>query len=266
MLRPIITLLTDFGVADYYVGAMKGVMLGICPEAQLVDITHEIAPFQIGHGASVLEQAWKCFPAGTVHVAVVDPGVGSERRPIVAEAGGHLFVAPDNGLLTRVFRAVENPVVREISAKQFFREPVSRTFHGRDIFAPVAAHLAAGVSADKMGRETKSFSVLATPEASQVSEDTWQAEVLWADRFGNVVTNLRADAFSSVRLRHFEMRAGEATVSRYAEYYSAMDEGIPYLVAGSAGYLEIALNQRDTARDLGISAGDKLTLHLRPVD
>src|SRR5947209_1391500 len=147
-----ITLLTDFGSADYYVAAMKGVILGIHPEAQLVDISHEITPFGIPQAAFVLSQAWQHFPKGTVHLIVVDPGVGSERRPILAEAGGQRFVAPDNGVLTMALESLGGgPAMHEITNDQFFRKPTSRTFHGRDIFAPVAAHLANGTRLDEFG-------------------------------------------------------------------------------------------------------------------
>src|SRR5579872_6278353 len=135
MNRPIITLLTDFGTSDHYVAAMKGVMLTICPDARLMDITHEVQPYAIGDAAFTLSQAWPYFPKGSVHLIVVDPGVGSARRPIVAEAGGHLFVAPDNGVLTMVAASAGSGFrAREITAGEFFRQPVSRTFHGRDIF------------------------------------------------------------------------------------------------------------------------------------
>src|SRR5580698_10812564 len=138
MKRPLITLLSDFGVADHYVASMKGVILSICPNANLIDITHEVTPFAIPEAAYTLAQAWQCFPKGTIHLAVVDPGVGSTRRPIVAEVAGHRFVAPDNGLLSMVLLARPRPRVREITAARYFRQPISNTFHGRDIFAPAA--------------------------------------------------------------------------------------------------------------------------------
>src|SRR5580704_10785295 len=146
MKRPIVTLLTDFGLTDHYVAAMKGVILTICPAAELVDISHNVKAFSIPEAAYTLAQAWQSFPKGTTHLAVVDPGVGSARRPIVAVAGRHRFVAPDNGLLTMVLKANPGAKVREINAVQYFRKPVSSTFHGRDVFAPVAARLARGLA------------------------------------------------------------------------------------------------------------------------
>ena len=142
---PIITLTTDFGSGDHFAGTMKGVILGIAPRASIVDITHEIAPYQVGEAAFVIAQAWRYFPKRTIHVIVVDPGVGSARRPILVEAGGHLFVAPDNGVLSMIYGAVKHRV-RVISNAKVMLDPVSRTFHGRDIFAPAAAHLVAGVA------------------------------------------------------------------------------------------------------------------------
>lgn len=247
MTRPIITLLTDFGLSDHYVGAMKGVMLGICPDAQLVDITHDIAPFQVGHAAWMLQQVWRSFPAGTVHLAVVDPGVGSARRPVLAEAGGQSWVAPDNGLLTRVLADAGKPVVREITATRYFRHPVSRTFHGRDVFAPVAAHLAAGIQAADLGPSFNEFAQLPNQAPIQLSEGEWSGEVLWVDRFGNIVTSFDAESFSWVSEGRFELRVGEQTVHQYEQYYDAMEMAVPYVTTGSAGYLEVALNQQDAA-------------------
>jgi S-adenosylmethionine hydrolase len=142
--RPVITLTTDFGLSDHFVGVMKGVILGIEPAAQIVDISHGVQPYQIVDGAFTIAQAYRYFPKKTIHVVVVDPGVGSARRPLLAEMGGQYFVAPDNGVLSMVF-AREKPKVRHITNERYFLHPLSRTFHGRDVFSPVAAHLAAGV-------------------------------------------------------------------------------------------------------------------------
>src|SRR5580658_3645904 len=151
MAQPILTLTTDFGASDHYVGAMKGVMLSICPQAQIVDICHDVTPFQIAEGAYVIAQAYECFPKKTVHVVVVDPGVGTARRPILVEAAGQFFIGPDNGVLCMVYSRQKHKV-RVIANETYFRKPVSATFHGRDIFAPVAAHLAAGVAPARMGK------------------------------------------------------------------------------------------------------------------
>src|SRR5438309_3370657 len=143
MPKPILTLTTDFGLSDHYVGAMKGIILGICPQAQIVDITHDVTAYEITEGAYVIDQAYRSFPKKTVHVVVVDPGVGTARRPILMEAAGQYFIAPDNGVLSMIYLR-EKHKVRLIANEKYFRKPVSRTFHGRDIFSPVAAHIAAG--------------------------------------------------------------------------------------------------------------------------
>lgn len=260
MKRPVITLLTDFGTSDYYVGAMKGVILTICPDAQIVDITHEIAPWQVGHGAWMLAQAWGCFPAGTIHVAVVDPGVGSERSPLLAEVGGHLFVAPDNGVLTRVLEQKEPDSVREITASAYFRLPLSRTFHGRDLFAPVAAHLGCGVPAESFGPTVQSFTRLRSAAPRQTREGEWQGEVQWVDRFGNVVTCFDTEHFGWVSCEPFSVELNGKTIQRYQQYYGAMSDDVLYVTTGSAGYLEISINQQDAARNLVVGPGTGIVL------
>ena len=156
MLHPLITLTTDFGLSDHFVGVMKGVIAGIARQAQVVDITHEVSAFEVSDGAFTIAQAYRYFPKKTIHVVVVDPGVGSARRPILAEMAGQYFIAPDNGVLSMIYSR-EQPKVRHITADGYFLKPVSRTFHGRDIFAPVAAHLAAGVLPAKFGKRIEDF-------------------------------------------------------------------------------------------------------------
>jgi hypothetical protein len=172
MPAPILTLTTDFGLSDHYVGSMKGVILGICPRAQLVDISHQVSPYAIAEGAFLIGQAYRSFPRGTVHVVVVDPGVGSDRRPILTEAAGQYFVAPDNGVLALIF-AREKHKVRLISNQRYFRQPVSRTFHGRDIFAPVAAHLASGVAPSRMGKVIADYVRPPFERPRQTGARTW---------------------------------------------------------------------------------------------
>ena len=187
---PVIALLTDFGTADHYVGAMKGVMLGICPGATFVDITHEIPPQDVLGGALQLGACWQYFPAGTVFLAVVDPGVGSARRAIAVEADGRRFVAPDNGLLTMVLRAPEGGQAHfEISNPRYAAPLVSRTFEGRDRFAPAAAWLAAGVELAALGAPLSDWVRLDIPEPRDLG-DRLEGEVLAVDRFGNLITNI----------------------------------------------------------------------------
>lgn len=260
MKRPIITLLTDFGSVDHYAGAMKGVLLGICPEAQLVDISHEIAPYAITEAAFTLSQAWRCFQEGSIHLVVVDPGVGSLRRPILVEAAGHRFVAPDNGVLTMIYDSVAACEVREITASRYFRQPVSRTFHGRDIFAPVAAYLANGLEAAAFGNQIEDYRALGFSKPVRTGEKTWAGTILKADRFGNLITNFASETWMGPGAPRFEMRAGSLLISRTASNYAEMLTDEPFVIAGSAGYLEISLNQGSAASLLGVRASEPVEL------
>ncbi|HWF10678.1 MAG TPA: SAM-dependent chlorinase/fluorinase [Bryobacteraceae bacterium] len=254
-----ITLLTDFGTADHYAAAMKGVILGIAPDARITDITHEIRPYAITEAAYTLAQAWTCFPEGTVHLVVVDPGVGSARRPIVAETAGHYFVAPDNGVLTLV---LENARVHEVTSSRLFRQPVSRTFHGRDIFAPVAAHLANGVAVDEMGPRVENYARLDIASPVQTASG-WRGRILKVDRFGNLITNFQSDQWLPRIARGFEMTLGQARVSRVVSKvvsnYADAGEGL-FVIPGSAGFLEVSARQTSAARIAGIESGDVVEL------
>ncbi|HEX4275354.1 MAG TPA: SAM-dependent chlorinase/fluorinase [Bryobacteraceae bacterium] len=262
MKRSTITLLTDFGTTDHYVGAMKGVMLGISPDAQQVDISHEIPPYAIPQAAFTLSQAWKCFPPGTVHLVVVDPGVGSSRRAIVVEAAGHYFVAPDNGVLTMIYEAAPDHQVRQITAARFFREPVSRTFHGRDIFAPVAAHLANGVRTAELGGPVADYARSVFGKPMQTAEKSWSGTILKVDHFGNLITNLVSEVWLPVMGNAFVMRVGKSSVSLVAANYAAMDAGGVFVIPGSAGFLEVSANQASAAKITDARAGDPVELRL----
>ncbi len=255
MKRPIVTLLTDFGLVDHYVAAMKGVILGICPQAELVDISHEITPFSIPEGAYTLAQAWECFPKGTTHLAVVDPGVGSDRRPIVAEVAGHRFVAPDNGLLSMILDAHPRARVREITASRYFRNPVSQTFHGRDIFAPVAAHLAAGLLAVRVGKVLRATVGSDFLRPNQTGPNRWAGMVLKIDRFGNIITNLDWKLFHGIAIKPFKLRVGRRVIDTFYSNYSAAPAGRFFALRGSAGYVEVSLNQSNAAESLRIEPG-----------
>jgi S-adenosylmethionine hydrolase len=244
--RPVITLLTDFGTSDHYVAAMKGVILGICPAAQLVDITHDVSPYAIAEAGFTLSQAWSCFPAGTIHLVVVDPGVGSARRPVVVEAASHYFVGPDNGIFSMVYRVTPTHVVREISANRYFRHPVSNTFHGRDIFAPAAAHLANGVAPADFGERLTDYCDTGVPAGS----------VLHIDRFGNIVTSFLA----ANSRQPFTIGIAQRAISRLASNYAEIAPGELFVIEGSAGYLEVCLNQGSAAELLGVTAGTPVDL------
>jgi S-adenosylmethionine hydrolase len=248
---PILTLTTDFGLTDHYVGVMKGVILGIAPRARIVDLSHQVNPYEIGEAAFLIAQAYRYFPKKTVHVIVVDPGVGTARRPIVAEAAGQYFVAPDNGVLGMIY-ACEKHKVRALGNDRYFLKPVSRTFHGRDIFSPVAAHLARGVPPGRMGRIVQDYlrPAAATPE--RTGKHFWTGCVLKVDHFGNVVTNFR---LSDMGGRRFELVLGPHVVSKLAGNYAECRPGELFLIEGSSGYLEISTGQGSAARILGFAAG-----------
>jgi S-adenosyl-L-methionine hydrolase (adenosine-forming) len=262
MKLPVITLLTDFGSLDHYVGAMKGILLGICPNAQLVDISHETAPYAIADAAFTLSQAWTCFPEGTVHLVVVDPGVGSARRPLLVEAAGHRFVAPDNGVLTMLYDAVPAHEVREITASRYFRRPVSLTFHGRDIFAPIAAHLANGLAPVEIGTRIGDYQRFSFAKPAQTGPKTWTGTILKTDRFGNLITNFDSETWRGLAVERFEMKVGARPVSRMASNYAEMPAGDLFVIAGSAGFLEISVNRGSAAKEAGAASGDNLELRL----
>lgn len=250
MPAPILTLTTDFGLSDHYVGAMKGVILGICPRARIVDISHQVNPYDIREGAFLIAQAYLVFPRGTVHVVVVDPGVGSDRRPILMEAAGQFFVAPDNGVLAMLF-AREEHKVRLISNTRYFRRPVSQTFHGRDIFAPVAAHVAAGVAPSRVGPILADYVHPSFERPRQTAARTWTGEILKIDRFGNVITNFHAGDFPALEY----LAIGRSKARRLVRSYAEARAGELVAIAGSSGYLEVSLNRGSAAEKIGCRSG-----------
>jgi len=261
MPKRIITLTTDFGTSDHFAGVMKGVISSIAPAAQLVDITHEIQPFEVPDGAFTIAEAYRYFPKRTIHVIVVDPGVGSTRRPILAEMGGQFFVAPDNGVLSLIF-AREKSKVRHITNDRYFLHPVSRTFHGRDVFAPVAAHLAKGVLPAKFGKTIDDHLRLSFEKPARTGKRNWTGSILKVDRFGNLVTNLHIDDFPDIRTRAFGLNVGLQIVTRLALTFTDCDHGDLFVLVGSSGYLEVATNQGSAAKALGCGAGSPVELAL----
>jgi S-adenosyl-L-methionine hydrolase (adenosine-forming) len=261
MQNPLITLTTDFGASDHFVGVMKGVMLGIAPSARIVDITHEIQAFEVTEGAFVIAQAYRYFPKKTVHVVVVDPGVGSARRPLLAEMAGQYFVAPDNGVLSMIFSREKNKV-RHITNERYFLHPVSRTFHGRDIFAPVAAHLARGITPARFGKLVQDHLRLSFDKIQRTGKRSWTGAVLRVDRFGNLITNLHIDDFPSITTRPFELNLGLEKLTRLAVTFAEGNPGEPTVLVGSSGYLEVAANQASAAKTLGCGVGSPVELTL----
>jgi S-adenosylmethionine hydrolase len=261
MRHPILTLTTDFGLSDHYVGAMKGVILGICPAARIVDITHEIAPYDITEGAYTIAQAYGTFPKKTVHVVVVDPGVGTARRPILVEAAGQYFIGPDNGVLSMIYGR-EKHKIRLIANERYFRQPVSQTFHGRDIFAPVAAHVAAGVLPSRMGKAIDDYLRPAFQRPVQVGKRMWNGQVLKVDRFGNLITNYHVDEFPDLVRRPFLFGVGPAQVEVLARNYAETGPGEVFAIVGSSGYYEISVREASAARATGCASGSPVELQV----
>jgi S-adenosylmethionine hydrolase len=248
-LRPIITLLTDFGSHDPFVGMMKGVIASICPAALVVDITHEVPPQDIRTGAFFLERSFSYFPRGTIHVAVVDPGVGTRRHPLAVRSEGHVFVGPDNGLLGI---AARRPRVVRLTQASYFRAQVSNTFHGRDIFAPVAAHLAAGAPFESLGPRLARMVRLANVRPRRVAGGL-RAAVATVDRFGNLVTNIDEEGWRSVRRP--KLVAGSFHATQLSPSYGAVPRGELALVLGGYGLLEIAAREASASKILGLGSG-----------
>jgi hypothetical protein len=259
MPKRLITLTTDFGTTDHFAGTMKGVILSILPAAQIVDITHEVPAFEIPDGAFTIAQAYRYFPKQTIHVIVVDPGVGSTRRPILAEMAGQFFISPDNGVLSIVF-AHEKPKVRHITNQRYFLHPVSRTFHGRDVFAPVAAHLASGVAPARFGKLIDDYLQLTFHRPTQTGKNAWTGSVLKVDRFGNLITNLHLNDFPNLQTRPFRLLAGRQPITRLALTFTECSAGELFVVVGSSGHLEVATNQGSASKILGCGAGSTVEL------
>jgi S-adenosylmethionine hydrolase len=260
----VIALLTDFGLRDHYVGAMKGVILALCPDAILVDVLHEVPPQDVAAGAVALDSAYRYFPAGTVFVAVVDPGVGSERRPIAIGAGRWSFVGPDNGLFTYVLEAQPQASVRLLANPLFYGLPQSAVFHGRDLFGPAGAHLARGLPLEEVGPVVADPVRLALARPRRAS-DGWEGRVLSADRFGNLVTNLlEADlvALAGRELSALEVVLDERVLP-LVRTYSDVPEGQACALVGSSGRLELAVNRGRADGLPGATPGGRVTLRLR---
>ncbi len=248
----IITLLTDFGAQDYFVGAMKGVIISINSEVRIVDITHEIPPQDIESAAFNLLCCYKDFPEGTIHVAVVDPGVGSNRRAILIECAHQFFVGPDNGVFSWLCQKESNFRAIEITNDKFFRHPVSQTFHGRDIFAPVAAAISTGVAMEEFGPAIDGLAQLEPLEPKKVGQGIIEGAIINIDRFGNCITNLTRDHLSVVAKL---MVSGREIGLRPFFAAEGMDDSDLFCVFGSAGFVEIAARNRSAAEILEARRG-----------
>ena len=265
MSTPIVTFLSDFGQADWFVGVVHGVVASICPEARMVDLTHLVAPGNVARGAFILEAAAPDFPPGTIHMAVVDPGVGTERRALGVRARGQVFVGPDNGVLEW---ALADPAaeVRALTNSQLFREPVSRTFHGRDVFAPVAAHLARGADFASIGPAAREPVRLARPAAVR-TDGALRGCVVFIDHFGNALTDLSAaaiaEAFPETAEDHLDVRVLDRRVRGITRSYGDAPIGTLVAILGSSGRLELAEVGGAASSRWGIGPGDHVEVRPR---
>ena len=243
-----ITLLTDFGTVDYFVGAVKGAILSVNPRVVIVDITHEIPPQDVEGAAFTLLASYQTFPSGTIHVAVVDPGVGSERRPIVVRAGDQLFVGPDNGIFTYIYDREPSHQVFHITSDKYFRPSPSTTFHGRDIFAPVAAALSNGVRPEDLGP------LISDPVRWKNSLTPDVLKIIHIDRFGNCITNITRDLIDPKR--HPTVLINRKQIRAFREFYGSAAPNELFAIWGSAGFLEISMNGISAAKVLRAKRGD----------
>lgn len=261
--HPIITLTTDYGTNDHLVGTLKGVILKINPEATIVDITHHIAPFDLLDGALAIGSAYKYFPPRTIHVVVVDPGVGTERRPLLVTAENQYFVAPDNGVLSLVYeREHANLVVRHVTAEHYYLQPVSSTFHGRDIFAPVAAWLGKGWQTASMGEEIGDYKKFALPKP-KATDGVVKGVVMRIDNFGNLQTNFRLEDLPGDALEKgaVNFQLGSHSVTRLVDTFARGNAGEPVAFVGSSGYVEIGVNKGSAAKTLSLGRGAAVVLN-----
>jgi S-adenosylmethionine hydrolase len=259
-MRPVIALLSDFGSRDHYVGTMKGVILGICPDATLVDISHDIPPHDVLEGALQLAASARYFPSGTIFVAVVDPGVGSRRRGIAVDTGDYRFVGPDNGLFTQVLAEMPVKKAVELTERRYGRPTVSRTFEGRDRFAPAAAWLAKGIQLPALGRAAADLHRLEIP-VPEADQGAIRGAVLRIDRFGNLVTNVDRKSFEKFASgRQVQVSVGGRTVERLVATYAEIPSGEVCALFGSTDHLEVAANAGSAADVLGVTRGGAVTI------
>lgn len=254
----IVTLLTDFGLGDEYAGVVKGVILGINPSARIVDLCHQVPLGDVDRAGRLLAWSWRFFPRGTVHVAVVDPGVGSSRKILCCEHRGHLFLAPDNGLLSYVLSGARGVRVYAASNRRYWLPEVSHTFHGRDIFAPLAGHLSRGLAPRRVGPPVSSIRRLAEPVPRRTGNGRWVGRVLALDRFGNAVTDLEWRGIQGWGGSGVEIRVRGRRIRGVQSAYSAVGKGKALAIVGSRGLVEIAVNGGSAARALGLKPGQRV--------
>ncbi len=268
----IITLTTDFGTSDVYVGVMKGVILNINPNAQIIDITHSVSPQDIQEAAFTIRAAYRYFPKDTIHVVVVDPGVGSDRQPIVCYTDNAFFVCANNGVLSRILQDIatdESNKTKSVVIKNpaYLLPQVSNTFHGRDIFSPVAAHLSLGVELSQIGTSLQDFVRFPVPTI-KIVDNTLTGQIIKIDSFGNLITNISEDMLTTFLLSavhdagsvDFEINAGDTSLTKLNSFYAESNPGTPLAIIGSFGLLEIAINLGNAETMLGLKRDDRIVV------
>lgn len=260
--RPLVTLLTDFGTADHFVSSVKAVILGVNPNVEFMDITHQVPAQDIFAGALMLRNAYSVFPRFTLHLAVVDPGVGSSRRPIIVMTDNFNFIGPDNGIFSYIYQMEQINRVVHVNTPHYYREPVSPTFHARDIFAPVAGWMTKGVDPLRIGVEIDDYVKFNIPQPKQISPAVLKGHIIHVDRFGNCLTNISPNELTE---DHMDMNkvlvVGNHQISRFCNYYAECPEGEACALFGSADLLEIAVPKGSAAHKLGINRGTEVTIH-----
>jgi S-adenosyl-L-methionine hydrolase (adenosine-forming) len=257
----IITLTTDYGTDDHLVGTVKGVILKINPDVTIVDISHRVAPFDLLDGALTIGSAYSYFPPKTIHVVIVDPGVGTDRRPLLVSGQNQYFIAPDNGVLSVIYEREQNVVVRHANAEHYYLQPLSKTFHGRDVFGPVAAWLSKSYQTAGMGEEIQEYKKFALPRPKPWDGGTkgpgLKGVVLRIDFFGNLITNFREEDVQDAIAEGgtINMETGTHEVTQLVQTFAHGKPGVPIAYFGSCGYLEIAINKANASKTLGVGRG-----------
>ncbi len=262
---PLITLITDFGPADHFVGVMKAVILNINPDVQIVDVCHQVNSYDIFDAAFTLAQSYRFFPPDTIHLVVVDPGVGTARRPLLARTIEYKFIAPDNGVLSLIYEREETIEVRHVTSDHYFLNPVSNTFHARDIFAPVAGWLSRGLEADKFGEPVTDYTKFTPPKPKRVSDQLVKGVVLRVDKFGNVITNITPEDVPALFAENpppFKIIIGQQEITKLNLAYSMGKPSEIFAIVGSSGYVEICTNRGSAAKALNAGRGAEVGVML----
>lgn len=259
-MKRIIALITDFGDSDYFVGSMKGVILSINPDVEIVDITHKVAPFDIFEAGFVLKSCFSFFPPKTIFITVVDPEVGSKRRILLAYYKNYYFIAPDNGILSLLMEEKEESTVISVTSSHYFLPKVSSTFHGRDIMAPVSAWLSKGININSFGEECNDWIKLKFPEMKKLSEKVYEGEIIHIDRFGNLITNIPAHFLED--RKNIRVEINGKLIDKFRKSYSDGAVGEPILLIGSSEFLEIGAFLSSAEKILNAKKGDKLRIFL----